>query len=227
MCAFSVKFFDSQSQTFSSKNPVDLPVLKPLILPTQGKGFLGKILSAAKPRDYELQQDWRIQISGASYVTTEGMDNFEGVLVIPEGAVINGASVPCPWLMAVFSFGVMRPVGVLFTASVVHDYAFTNGEWEYQQANGSQASRPIERQVADAVFRDMIQAVNGMPITAQLAWLAVRLGWPIVRYHGNLGTGICPFLQGRFWLTLLLAIGLLSIPVVVAKGLFTCLCSLI
>lgn len=75
--------------------------------------------------------------------------------VIPAGATVDGASVPrALWW-------VMHPSGILFEASVVHDYLYYNGI----------KSKPY----ADTALQTVAEHYGATKIESKLAYLAVRL----------------------------------------------------
>ena len=108
-----------------------LPNLKPRLLPTRNRWLLSRFLGARARRDFEIAADWVIEI------TSQGIPSplapLCGVIVIPAStiATYDGASVPLPWTVTFLSLGTLRPLGVLLTASIVHDYAFRYGGLVY------------------------------------------------------------------------------------------------
>ena len=92
------------------------------------------------------------------------------------------------------TFGILRPLGVMLTASVVHDFAFEYGVLVIRDASGTDTPQPVERDVADLLFRDIISTVNRMPITAYVAWIFVRLGWFGIKYNGQPRGGAFPLI---------------------------------
>ncbi|MGD1849390.1 MAG: DUF1353 domain-containing protein [Cyanophyceae cyanobacterium] len=125
-------------------------------------------------------------ISQTSLQCQDNSDNRDD----PDLLLLDGASVPLPWLFSFLSLGLLRPLGVMLTASIIHDFAFEYGGLLYKVQDESQDEeqvvfRSVNRDCADQVFHDLIVTVNAMPITAFLAWIAVRLGWYFVRYDGK------------------------------------------
>ena len=189
-----------------------LPELEPLILKTQDRGRFQRFVNASRRRRFRLVRDWEITLGD----TGLGLD---GRVVVPvehagETTILDGASIPLPWVVSYLTFGVMRPLGILLTASVVHDFAYRHGTLLMRDADGALESRPVERHVADALFREIIESVNQSSINSRIAWHAVRLGWPLIRYAGRRGTGRPPL---RSWLTLLVALVVL-VPLARALG---------
>lgn len=162
------------------------PVLVPQRMDTQfPSGFL-RWRGAAAIRTFTLQQHWTVelQVDPADF---DGRD-FSGRIVIPicyagKHTILDGASVPLPWLVSFLSFGLLRPVGVMLTASIVHDFAFQHGVLPYRREGfPDPVAVEIERHHADLLFARMITEVNGMPLVGSVGWLAVRLGWLWVPY---------------------------------------------
>lgn len=169
-----------------------MPTLTPksIILPSDAR-FLDRLASATTKRRFYLTGDWKITVSGFK-------DNpkLNGTIHIPrkkDGKLIefDGASVPLPWLVSVLSLGIMRPLGVMLVASIVHDYAFRYGQLMVEDNRTTQTVE-VQRHEADALFRDIINSVNQLPLVGNVAWFAVRLGWLGIRYAGRRFTGKPP-----------------------------------
>ena len=192
-----------------------LPELEPLILKTQDRGRLQRLVNASRRRQFKLVRDWEITLGN----TGLGLD---GTVVVPtahagETTILDGASIPVPWVVSYLTFGLLRPLGILLTASVVHDFAYRHGVLLRRAPDGSCVPLPVERHDADELFRQIIMSVNQSSVTSRIAWHAVRLGWPFVRYAGSLRTGRAPL---RSALVLLVVLAVL-VPVVRGLGLVT------
>ena len=91
------------------------------------------------------------------------------------------------------TIGILRPLGVLLIASIVHDYAFRHGYLWVKKQSEEPEKVEIERQVADRLFKDIIKVVNGNTIVGFLGWYFVRLGfWLGVPYNGKQWSGKKP-----------------------------------
>lgn len=181
--------------TYSSVRPVKpelkvvlhgLPAVQPQLIKTTGLGLISKVKALALPRKYILKDNWRVEIIGFETVEQVQMDMD---ICIPANTEIDGASIPAPWLIALLSFGVLRPMGILFTASIVHDYAFQTGSLPYTAPRKNY----FKRHNADKLFKDMTSVVNETPVAAFFAWWGVRLGSlgfhkPVVDYVSNWNT---------------------------------------
>jgi len=197
------------------------PSLVPVRLKTDIGGLLESIRGASAKRYFRLENDWEIQIEapdgrypqetgGTIVVPKVVVPDLHANGVVPSGhseTRLDGASVPFPWLVSFLSFGVLRPLGVLLIASIVHDFAFEHGGLVYRHDSGQLEFRKMQRHVADQLFYDMIRTVNKMPVTALLAWAAVRLGWFWVKYGGQRFGEEFPLIAVIFLLILLLALG--------------------
>ena len=93
--------------------------------------------------------------------------------------------------------------------SIVHDFGFEHGGLLYRTKSGETTFRSVPRHIADQLFFDIIKTVNNMPITALLAWLAVRLGWFWVKYDGKPRGGKFPRFALGFMVGLLLILAAL------------------
>ena len=172
----------------------ELPLLQPLIIKTQGLNWWQRFHNARKPRHYTIAQDWKIQVLGVS-------EKLNGTILVPKGTLIDGASIPFPWFIAFITFGILRPSGILLTASIPHDFAFIHGELHYLTDNTDSSNstknvevRKIQRHEADKLFYHIVKSVNQAPVVAAISWLAVRLGWYWVKYNGKSRGGRFPFL---------------------------------
>jgi len=162
------------------------PVLVPRRMDTQFKSRFLRWRGAAALRTFTLQQPWTVELQ----VDPAEFDDCDlsGTIVIPvchegEPTILDGASVPLAWLVSFLSFGLLRPVGVMLTASIVHDFAFQHGVLPYRREGfPNPVPVEIERHHADLLFGRMITEVNAMPLVGSVGWLAVRLGWLWVPY---------------------------------------------
>jgi len=165
-----------------------LPQLQPQIIETNNLSWWQHLLNARTPRKYILIQDWCISVSGISA-------KLDGTIVVPKGTEIDGASIPFPWFVAFITLGILRPMGILLTASIPHDYAFIHGKLNYKQADSEQLQqRVVQRHEVDYLFYQIVKEVNQAPIPAAISWLAVRLGWYWIKYNGKHRTGRFPLL---------------------------------
>ena len=134
----------------------EMPHMKPVIIPTAGKGFWGAIkMWILGGRTWEIAKDWQYTLGGVNYV-------------IPKGFVFDGASVPkflASWL---------SPVGVLLVGGLVHDYAY-----KYTvllKKGGKTTSDSMTQKEADVIFRDINIEQNGFQFLNYLAYWALRIG---------------------------------------------------
>jgi len=190
-----------------------LPELEPLILKTRDRGRFQRFVNASRRRQFKLVRDWEVTLGDT------GLD-LDGRIVVPiahegETTILDGASIPLPWVVSYLTFGLLRPLGILLTASIVHDFAYRHGVLLRRGADGVPVARAVARHDADELFRGIIASVNQSSVTSRVAWHAVRLGWPLVRYAGRRGTGRAPVMS---WLTLLVVLVVL-VPAVRALGL--------
>ncbi len=168
------------------------PVRLQSIKAKKGLTLVGRLALATKPREFQLHNDWLLDFDKVSYAPA-----LEDTIRIPatgpagEKIVYDGASVPLPWLVSLLTSGVLRPLGVMLTASLVHDYAYKYGCLLKEDGTGV----AVERDVADRLFRDMLATVSAIPVVAYVAWFAVRLGWPVVKYNGAPRGGKAPILE--------------------------------
>ncbi len=154
--------------------------------------WLKQIAIASVRRFFYLADDWSITLRSERY------PEFSGEIIVPETTdgerfEFDGASIPVPWLVSMITIGVLRPLGVLLIASLVHDYAFRYGYLKVAKESGPAQDVRIKRDVADGLFRDLITVVNGNRIVGHVAWYFVRLGyWTGVKYNGRRRSGRAP-----------------------------------
>jgi len=134
----------------------DMPHLKPIRIPTAGKGFWGAIwMWITGTRHWELAEDWHYEIGGHEYV-------------IPAGFKFDGASIPK------FLHTWLSPTGVLLMGGLVHDYAY-----KYEtllRKYGKETMGVLTQKKADEIFRDINIEQNGFHMLNYLAYWALRVG---------------------------------------------------
>ncbi len=158
--------------------------------------WLQRTSEATRRRFFTLNEDWNLSFDKISY-----LPELNGNIHIPKSVngksiMFDGASVPFPWLISLLTIGILRPLGMMLIASIVHDFMFKFG-YLMVQADGSSEIKHIkvERHIADRLFKDIIATVNRNSIVAWIAWYAVRLGWGFgVKYNGGRYNGRCPVL---------------------------------
>ncbi|MEL6110609.1 MAG: DUF1353 domain-containing protein [Planctomycetota bacterium] len=193
------RFDGPESENYSGNIDVSIPNVPTIRLISiefrENAGWLERLASATQKRKFALAEPWKVGLN-----RIEAPVELNGVVTIPvryreELLKYDGASVPIPWLISFLSIGALRPLGVLLIPSIVHDFAFRFGELlvapDYEQ---TPQVLKIERHEADLLFYNMIRSLNGDVLTASLAWVAVRLGWPVVPYNGKRGGGEWPTL---------------------------------
>jgi len=151
------------------------------------KNTFYKIADASKRRHFILNEDWEVELSNISY-----LPDLNGQVKIPKiknnkPFQLDGASAPVAWLANFMSIGVVRPMGIMFNASIIHDYCYNYGGLEVSNDNGANYSFvKVNRDTADKLFRDIISSIHGMPRAAWLCWFLVKIGWVIgVGYNGK------------------------------------------
>lgn len=153
-----------------------------------------RIAEATRRRFFTLDKDWHIELGRIGY-----KPELNGTVTIPrivEGkpVVFDGASVPLPWLVSFLSLGILRPLGVMLIASILHDFAFKFGYLLVSSEEGLPPKKVyVERDDMDHLFRDIIGTVNQVAGVGWVAWFFVRLGWLFgVKYNGKFFGGKSP-----------------------------------
>jgi hypothetical protein len=133
-----------------------MPKMKPIAIPTKGKGFWGALwMWFSGKRMWTIAEDWYFTIQGKEYV-------------IPEGFVFDGASIPK------FLHTWLSPTGVLLMGGLVHDYAY-----KYERllkADKNEVTNQMTQKAADIIFRDINIEQNGFHFLNYLAYWALRVG---------------------------------------------------
>ena len=166
------------------------PVRLQTITPKPNLNLLKRLALATKRRFFTLRHDWLLKVDNVSY-----NERLNGTIKIPaldangKEIAFDGASVPLPWLVSLLTIGILRPLGVMLTASVVHDYAYMYGH--IQKEDGTVVA--IERHIADQLFKDIIATVNKLPGVGYIAWFFVRIGWLFVKYNNKPRGGKPPY----------------------------------
>ena len=142
----------------------DMPHMKPIEIPTAGKGFWGAIkIWLLGTRTWEITKDWHFTVLGEEYI-------------IPKGFIFDGASVPkflASWL---------SPVGVLLVGGLVHDYIY-----KYTvlvKKGGKEVTDPMNQKQADKLFRDINIEQNGFHFLNYLSYWALRVAG-FVAWNGH------------------------------------------
>ena len=142
----------------------EMPELKPIAIPTKGKGFWkGIAMWLLSTRNWQITKDWHYSIDKTDYV-------------IPAGFTFDGASIP-KFLRTFFS-----PVGVLLIGGLVHDYMY-----KYAACKPSTEGAPlmlVDQKRADQIFRDINIEVNGFYSMNYLSYWSLRIGG-FVAWNGH------------------------------------------
>jgi hypothetical protein len=133
-----------------------MPQLRPIPIPTAGKGFWGAIwMWLTGTRHWEVADDWAFRIGGEGFI-------------IPQGFQFDGASIPK------FLHTWLSPTGVLLMGGLVHDYAY---KYETLLRSGQKETMGvIDQKKADEIFRDINIEQNGFHFLNNLAYWALRIG---------------------------------------------------
>mgnify|MGYP000983665574 FL=1 len=141
-----------------------MPQLRPIAIPTKGKGFWSAIwMWLMGTRHWEVAADWTFTIEGNKYI-------------IPQGFKFDGASIPK------FLHTWLSPTGVLLMGGLVHDYAY-----KYEtllKSDKKKTMGKINQKKADQIFRDINIEQNGFHFLNNLAYWALRIGG-FVAWNGH------------------------------------------
>ena len=133
-----------------------MPQLRPIAIPTAGKGFWGAVwMWLTGVRTWEVADDWAFKINGQWNI-------------IPQGFVFDGASIPK------FLHTWLSPTGVLLMGGLVHDYAYKYAT--LLKSGKKKTMGTITQKKADEIFRDINIEQNGFHLLNKLAYWALRIG---------------------------------------------------
>lgn len=147
-----------------------MPKLAPLPLRTKGLSPWGKLRAlATENRRWILLEDWLFKLPNGK------------IIVIPEGFILDGASVPKPlWFL-------LSPIGILLIPAIIHDYAYA---YDYLWlANGEKYQEGAGQAFWDELFKRVSYEVNGMVVVDTLAYYALRafgcFAWSNARFKNE------------------------------------------
>ncbi len=140
---------------------MNMPILRPLTIKTKGLPLFTRLKRwIFSIRQWELVVDWEYPL-------------FDGTLIIiPQGFVFDGASIP-----RIF-WAILSPIGLLLIPGLVHDFGYryqylwaidNDGEY-YKYKVGS------KKPVWDQIFKEVGKDVNGMKVIDFIAWIALVIG---------------------------------------------------
>ena len=135
---------------------ISMPHMKPIPIPTKGKGFWGGIkIWLFVTRKWEIVNDYHYVVDGKE-------------LVIPKGFIFDGASVPK------FLHAWLSPMGVLLVGGLIHDYGY---KYQTLLCKGKKKSIGTKTQKElDIIFRDVNIIQNGFRLINYLAYYGLKLG---------------------------------------------------
>jgi len=131
---------------------LNMPTVKPIPFP-EGKGYFKTLLSYI--RWWEVVEDYKVTIPGIVPI------------VIPRGFIFDGASIPKLF------WNLMSPTGILLIPGIIHDYAYRYHGLIIEE-HGVQSYRYMSKGEADALFLEIADYANGLPILNKIAYLAVK-----------------------------------------------------
>jgi len=146
----------------------EMPHMKPIAIPTAGKGFWGAIwLWLMGTRQWEIAKDFHYSINGEDFV-------------IPKGFQFDGASIPK------FLHTWLSPTGVLLMGGLIHDYGYKYATLLKKDKKTTIGVK--DQKWMDQTFRDINIEQNGFHLLNKLAYWALRLGG-FVAWNGHRKVG--------------------------------------
>lgn len=145
-----------------------MPVMEPVKIRTKGKSWPARLwIGITSTREWRLTEDWLHTLPDGT------------VIIIPAGFIFDGASIPRPlWT-------VISPVGLLFIAALIHDFAYRYDYlWALRESGGGDSTKPYRwgfqsgRAYWDSLFIQVARAANDSSVADRAVWLNLRLfGW--------------------------------------------------
>ena len=161
---FVLGFCEREHKGINFKVTDGMPEMKPITIPTAGKGFFGAIwMWLTGTRKWELTKDFTYKIDRRLYL-------------IPKGFIFDGASIPK------FLRSWLSPVGVLLIGGLVHDYGYKYETLRYSANNPTKSGSPDptigqkDQRWMDKTFRDINIKVNGFYALNYLAYWSLVIG---------------------------------------------------
>ena len=150
------KILDKDVKPNMKFKAISMPHMKPIAIPTKGKGFWGGIkIWLFVSRKWVIVKDYHYRIDGQD-------------LVIPVGFIFDGASVPK------FLHTWLSPMGVLLVGGLIHDYGY---KYQTLLCKGKKKSIGTKTQKElDIIFRDVNIIQNGFRLINYLAYYGLKLG---------------------------------------------------
>ena len=146
----------------------EMPHMKPIAIPTAGKGFWGAIwLWLMGTRQWEIAKDFHYTINGEDFV-------------IPKGFQFDGASIPK------FLHTWLSPTGVLLMGGLIHDYGYKYATLLKKDKKTTIGIK--DQKWMDQTFRDINIEQNCFHLLNKLAYWALRLGG-FVAWNGHRKVG--------------------------------------
>ena len=134
----------------------EMPILRPLPIPTKGVNFIKRAW-----RWFTIIRKWEV-VEPYHFL-------FRGVqLLIPKGFVFDGASIPRPF------WAVLSPTGLLLIPGLFHDFGY---RYDYLLVGEDKKwNEGAGKGFWDKLFREMGEEVNGVHFANWVAWAALGVG---------------------------------------------------
>ena len=174
---FVINLFDKKIDNRVNFKYKEFPHMKPISIPTKGKGFWGALLLwSFSSRNWEITKDFHYSLEGENYV-------------IPKGFKFDGASVPK------FLGQFLSPVGVLLIGGLIHDYGY---KYATLMKKDKKTIGKKSQKWMDKVFRDINIEVNGFYFLNYLAYWALRIGGFVAwNKHRDANDDVPKYLSGN------------------------------
>ena len=135
---------------------MDYPIVRPVKISTKGKKLYRKIwVWLTESRKWEIVEDYFFYVPW-----------LDITLMIPEGFVFDGASIP-----RIF-WNILTPTGIFFIPGLFHDFGYKYNF--YINANGKRVFLGAGRKFFDKQFGNMSLFINDIIFLDNITYVALR-----------------------------------------------------
>ena len=137
---------------------VEMPILKPIRINTNGLSWWKKTKKYFKAREWEVVEDYKLYVPW-----------LDKTILIPNGYVFDAASIPR------FLWPLLNPTGILLIPALVHDFGYEFSGFLNTNREKIYTEKEYSRDFFDVLFRDLGIYVNGINSIPNIAYKALKL----------------------------------------------------
>lgn len=144
----------SRAMIGTLQGKVDMPILRPVAIPTKGLSFIKRLFVHFSARKWELMEDYFFYVPW-----------LKKTIVMPKGFVFDMASVP-----RIF-WPIISPTGILLLGSLIHDFGYRYDCLLDDEFNI--IYNKVGRGFFDQLLKDVSVYINGTHILSTIAWFFI------------------------------------------------------